>query len=189
MSNKSELIDLLQRLHEYMDDRSDADGDSEGYRPNEEMSLMIEIDDMLYALGVEGHGSHARAAVDPNYKPGNFEMNEDETGGGMDISVRMAIMSHLSDAMHDDPKLLQTRLNFIKSVVRKFVPKDIETTTDELDDMWFQISGSDAEKEEEPKYKLPGFDDTMDALDNLSIRKEEVNESIEKIKNNFKRFL
>lgn len=76
MSSKSELIDLLQRLHEYMDNRADADGSSEGYEANEEMRLMTEIDDMLYALGVEGHGSHARAAVDVNYKPGNFEMNE-----------------------------------------------------------------------------------------------------------------
>ena len=76
MSNKSELIDLLQRLHDYMGDRADADGSSEGYEANDEMRLMTDIDDMLYALGVEGHGSHARAAVDVNYKPGNFEMNE-----------------------------------------------------------------------------------------------------------------
>ena len=76
MSSKSELIDLLERLHEYMHDRSDADGSSEGYQANDEMLLMTEIDDMLYALGVEGHGSEARAAVDVSYKPGNFEMNE-----------------------------------------------------------------------------------------------------------------
>jgi hypothetical protein len=60
-----------------MDNIADADGDSEGYHPNEEMSLMIEIDDMLYSLGVEGHGSHARASVDPNYVRGGFEMGEE----------------------------------------------------------------------------------------------------------------
>lgn len=77
MANKEQLIDLLERLHEYMDNRSDADGDSEGHHPNEEMSLMIEIDDMLYSLGVDGHGSHARASVDPDYKRGGFEMGEE----------------------------------------------------------------------------------------------------------------
>lgn len=187
MAKKSELIDLLQRLHEYMSNRADSDGDSEGYRPNEEMSFKIDIDDMLHSLGVEGHGSHVRAEVDPNYISGNFEMNENEMGDGMDISIRMAMMSHLSDAMHDDPQQLQKRIKFIKSMVMKFVPKDIETSTDELDNMWTQVSGS--EDDETPKYKLPGFNDTMNDLDNLSIKNEKVNESIQKIKNNFKRFL
>lgn len=76
MSSKSELIELLQRLHDYMSDRADADGSSEGYTSNEEASLMSEIDDMLYALGVEGHGNMGRMSVDSDYKSGNFKMDE-----------------------------------------------------------------------------------------------------------------
>lgn len=76
MSNKSDLIELLQELHEYMHGIADADGSSDGYTPNEEMILMTKIDDMLYSLGVEGHGSDARASVDASYRPGNFQMNE-----------------------------------------------------------------------------------------------------------------
>lgn len=84
MANKEGLIDLLQRLHEYMDNRADVEDtesdvdNPQGVTSNEEMSLMMEIDDMLYSLGVDGHGSMARASVDPNYKRGGFEMGEDE---------------------------------------------------------------------------------------------------------------
>jgi hypothetical protein len=78
MSDKDELIDLLHRLHEYMENRSDADGDSEGYRPNEEMSLSVEISDMLYKLGDGDYGSVGRASVDPDYIQGGFKMESIE---------------------------------------------------------------------------------------------------------------
>lgn len=69
---KKELVDLLIELKEYMDDRADADGDSEGFHPNKEMTLSIEISDALYGLGKIEYGNTARMAVDPNYKPGSL---------------------------------------------------------------------------------------------------------------------
>jgi hypothetical protein len=44
---------------------------------------------------------------------------------------------------------------------------------------------------DEPKYEMPGYKETMDNLNNLSIREDDdtVNESVQKIKSNFKRFL
>jgi hypothetical protein len=77
--NKAELIDLLVRLHDYMDSRSDADGDSEGYRPNEEMSFAVEISDMLYLLGQKEFGSVGRADVDPNFKSGGLSLQENRS--------------------------------------------------------------------------------------------------------------
>ncbi len=78
MSDKEELVDLLHRLYEYMYSRSDADGDSEGFHPNEEMSFSSEISDMLYKLGVDDHGSLGRASVDPNFVKGGFKMESIE---------------------------------------------------------------------------------------------------------------
>jgi hypothetical protein len=44
---------------------------------------------------------------------------------------------------------------------------------------------------DEPKYEMPGYKETMDNLNNLSVREDDdtVNESVQKIKSNFKRFL
>lgn len=116
-------------------------------------------------------------------------MEEDKIDNGMDISVRMALISHLSDAMHDDSEELKNRINFIKSVVMKYVPKDIETTTDELDDMWSQVSGSENEKYKDNWVSQMGKD-AMDQLDDLTIYKEKsdnesmknLNEEVSKIK-------
>lgn len=44
---KPEIIDLLISLLEYMDSRSDVEGDSEHLRPNEEMSFKTQIDELL----------------------------------------------------------------------------------------------------------------------------------------------
>lgn len=106
-------------------------------------------------------------------------MGEDKIDNGMDISVRMALMSHLSDAMHDDSEQLKNRINFIKSVVMKYVPKDIETTTDELDDMWSQVSGSENEKYKDNWVSQMGKD-AMDQLNDLTIKN--LNEEVSKIK-------
>jgi hypothetical protein len=60
------------------------------------------------------------------------------------------------------------------------------------------VLGSYVEKLPEPvygdqsKYEMPGYQETMDNLNNLSIRKDDdtmMNESIQKIKLQFKRFL
>lgn len=44
---------------------------------------------------------------------------------------------------------------------------------------------------EESQYEMPGYEETMNNLNNLSIREDDdtVNESVQKIKSNFKRFL
>jgi len=44
---------------------------------------------------------------------------------------------------------------------------------------------------EESQYEMPGYQETMDNLNNLSIREDDdmVNESVKKIKSTFKRFL
>jgi hypothetical protein len=73
---KTELMSLLYDLKDYMEDRADAEGDSEGMRPNKEMTFLTKINDMLFALGDVEAGDTARASVDADYKPNSFEMNE-----------------------------------------------------------------------------------------------------------------
>ena len=46
----SEQAELLTELLEYMDDRACADGDSEGFTPNKEMSFQIRIEEVLKKL-------------------------------------------------------------------------------------------------------------------------------------------
>jgi hypothetical protein len=118
-------------------------------------------------------------------------------GFGRDISVQMAIWSHLSDMEYDSPERRKTRCNFIKLLVAKYIPKDVEVNEDKLDNLWDQVSNRDwsgsalDDVSEEPTNDMPGFEGTMDSLNNLSIRKndETMNESVKKIKNDFKRFL
>lgn len=50
---KNELVDLLVKLYEYMEDRADVFSDSEGDIPNKEMCLMDEIGDTLSVLGFQ----------------------------------------------------------------------------------------------------------------------------------------
>jgi len=89
MANKIELIDLLTRLYDYMENRADADGSSEGYVANKEMSLMGEIGDMLHALGEKGFGNETRASLDSNYKFGNFSLNENSKNNRNKKSIRL----------------------------------------------------------------------------------------------------
>lgn len=127
------------------------------------------------------------------------ETEVDEMAGGDDLSVRMAILSHLNDLFVGDPSSRKTRVDFIKVLVRKFVDKDISVSEDKLDDLWEEVSSGDLSgnalnksESEEPMKDMPGFEGTMDGLDSLSIREDDdemMNESIKKIKNNFKRFL
>jgi hypothetical protein len=46
-------------------------------------------------------------------------------------------------------------------------------------------------EESQSEYEMPGYQEDMDNLNNLSIREDDdtVNESVQKIKSNFKRFL
>lgn len=118
-------------------------------------------------------------------------------GFGRDISVQMAIWSHLSDMEYDSPERRTIRSNFIKLLVAKYIPKNVEINEDKLDNLWDQVSNRDwsgsalDDASEEPTKDMPGFEGTMDGLDSLSIREDDemMNESIKKIKSNFKRFL
>jgi hypothetical protein len=76
--NKNELIGLLESLYEYMDQRADADADSDGQYPNEEMRFLVEIGDTLHMLGVDGYGSPGRESADPRYIKGGFKMESIE---------------------------------------------------------------------------------------------------------------
>jgi hypothetical protein len=118
-------------------------------------------------------------------------------GFGRDISVQMAIWSHLSDMEYDSPERRKIRANFIKLIVAKYISKDVEVNEDKLDNLWDQVSNRDwsgsalDDVSEEPTGDMPGFEGTMDGLDSLSIREDDelMNESFKKIKSNFKRFL
>jgi len=69
--------------------------------------------------------------------------DENETdGSGYDLSVTMAIMSHLSD-LQEVSKGSRDRINFIKVLVKKYIPKDIEVNTDKLDALYDQVSNGD----------------------------------------------
>jgi hypothetical protein len=131
---------------------------------------------------------------------GEVDVKEPENikeGFGRDISVQMAIWSHLSDMEYDSPERRKTRCNFIKLLVAKYISRDIEVNEDKLDNLWDQVSNRDFsgsaldDVSEEPTKDMPGFEGTMDGLDSLSIREDDdmMNESIKKIKSNFKRFL
>jgi hypothetical protein len=78
MSLKLEIIDLLEELYDYMSDRSDVDGDSEGYYPNKEATLQQEISDVLFKLGSPNHDGGARVSVDPNHKRHEGPINENK---------------------------------------------------------------------------------------------------------------
>lgn len=68
-------------------------------------------------------------------------------------------------------------------ILKEGIKKDMGLPTDGSDK-------PDEEEEETPTREIPGFEGTTDALDKLSIREDgELNESIEKIRSEFKRFL
>ena len=64
-------------------------------------------------------------------------------GFGRDISVQMAIWSHLSDIEYDSPEQRKIRCNFIKLLVAKYIPKDVEVNEDKLDALYDQVSNRD----------------------------------------------
>lgn len=68
-------------------------------------------------------------------------------------------------------------------ILKEGIKKDMGLPTDGSDK-------PDEEEEETPTREIPGFEGTADALDKLSIREDGgLNESIEKIRSEFKRFL
>jgi hypothetical protein len=71
------------------------------------------------------------------------EVSDINEGFGRDISVQMAIWSHLSDIEYDSPEQRKIRCNFIKLLVAKYIPKDVEVNEDKLDALYDQVSNRD----------------------------------------------
>lgn len=67
---------------------------------------------------------------------------EESSTGGYPLSVRMAIMSHLSD-LQERNRDSKDEINFIKVLIRKYMSKDIEVDTDKLDALYDQVSSGD----------------------------------------------
>jgi hypothetical protein len=76
-------------------------------------------------------------------KPLREEEDDINEGFGRDISVQMAIWSHLSDIEYDSPEQRKIRCNFIKLLVAKFIPNNVEVNEDKLDALYDQVSNRD----------------------------------------------
>ena len=64
-------------------------------------------------------------------------------GFGRNIGVQMAIWSHLSDIEYDSPEQRKIRCNFIKLLVAKYIPNNVEVNEDKLDALYDQVSNRD----------------------------------------------
>lgn len=108
---------------------------------------------------LEMHMSHG-------YKKPLVEQEEmgDDDNYSRSMNVNMVIWSHLSDMLYDDRETLTNRTNFLKLLVDKVVPRDVEMTEAELNKLWKEASGN------EKSSDFPGFEGTMDDLDDLKIR-------------------
>lgn len=108
----------------------------------------------------------------------NLDMPEDDD---MKISVIMAVFSHLSDIqeMVTDEKV-SDRINFVKKLVRKYPNLDTKISTSELDRIYDSMLSDSNIKPSEDKIDDKPFPDGYDFS---------MNESVSKIKNDFKRFI
>lgn len=80
----------------------------------------------------------------------------------------------------------------VDSFIRQYKEKAIQGVDEDMvngicDKIRQGLSGEESQSE----YEMPGYQETMDNLNNLSIREDDdmVNESVKKIKSTFKRFL
>lgn len=113
----------------------------------------------------------------------NLDMPDEPS---MRIKVRMAIFSHLSDIQEMGvDEQASDRINFIKKLLMKFPDTNQEITTHDLDEVYNEMLGLtdddiDNMKQDELKPDDNPFPDGYD----LSM-----NESVQKIKTDFRRFL
>lgn len=105
---------------------------------------------------LEMHMSHG-------YKKLMVEQEEmgDDDNYSRSMNVNMVIWSHLSDMLYDDRETLTNRTNFLKLLVDKVVPRDVEMTEAELNKLWNEANGNKKSSD------IPGFEGTMDDLDDL----------------------
>jgi hypothetical protein len=78
------------------------------------------------------------------------------------------------------------------SFIRQYKEKAIQGVDEDMvNSLCDKIRQGLGGEESQSKYEMPGYQETMDNLNNLSIREDDdmVNESVQKIKSTFKRFL
>lgn len=78
------------------------------------------------------------------------------------------------------------------SFIKQYKEKAIQGIDgDMIDSLCDKIRQGLSGEESQSNYEMPGYQETMDNLNNLSIREDDdtVNESVQKIKSTFKRFL
>ena len=94
----------------------------------------------------------------------------------------------VDDMNNSNDELERMADSFIKQYKEKAV-QGIDN--DMIDNLCDKIRQGLSGEESQSNYEMPGYKEDMDNLNNLSIREDDdtVNESVEKIKNNFKRFL
>ena len=114
--------------------------------------MPVTVDNNTFPNAIEAALKHAKTIGEYNEsKPlreeeidemevGEGDINE---GFGRDISVQMAIWSHLSDIEYDSPEQRKIRCNFIKLLVAKYIPNNIEVNEDKLDALYDQVSNRD----------------------------------------------
>jgi hypothetical protein len=86
-----------------------------------------------------------------------------------------------------DERLKATTIDQIFYLLKEGIKQDMGLSND-FDKRDEEVKGYE---NDESKYEMPGYQETMNNLNNLSIREDDdtVNESVQKIKSNFKRFL
>jgi hypothetical protein len=80
----------------------------------------------------------------------------------------------------------------VDSFIRQYKEKAIQGVDEDMvNSLCDKIRQGLGGEESQSKYEMPGYQETMDNLNNLSIREDDdmVNESVQKIKSTFKRFL
>jgi hypothetical protein len=104
----------------------------------------------------------------------------------MNIKVKMAIFSHLSDIQEMGiDEQASDRINFIKRLINKFPDTNQQISTRDLDQIYNEMLGmSDDDIEDMKKDELKPEDNPFPDGFDFSM-----NESIEKIKTDFRRFL
>ena len=59
------------------------------------------------------------------------------------IKVKIAIQSHLSDALIEvelNPYMAQRRISFVKQLIAKYPDQSVEIDEEELDVMWYEAN-------------------------------------------------
>lgn len=82
------------------------------------------------------------------------------------IGVKMAIFSHLSDLTHTSPEELNKQINFVKVLLNKFLPDNLEVGTHQLDDLWHEVNSGDfsgAALDQEPQDVEMGDNEHLDS--------------------------